>query len=74
MTIYFGLSNNVEYNLPTFAEILRNKGDQQLLAKAIIASSDFSTLIDIDNKVPQLELKKDIDFRSWANRMHLERT
>lgn len=72
MTIYFGLSCNNETRLPSFGEVLRNKVDQQQLAKIIIANSDFATLVDINNKIPQLELKKDIDFRRWANYMELE--
>ena len=53
MTIYFGLSSN-EVKLPSFGEVLRNRTDQQLLAKAIITNSAFSTLVEINEKIPQL--------------------
>jgi hypothetical protein len=53
MTIYFGLSSN-EVKLPSFGEILRNRNDQHILAKVIISRSDFTTLVDIDRKMPQL--------------------
>ena len=53
MTIYFGLSNN-EVKLPSFGEILRNRTDQQALARVIILRSDFTTLVEIDKKIPQL--------------------
>ena len=53
MTIYFGLSSN-EDKLPSFGEILRNRNDQHILAKVIISRSDFTTLVDIDRKMPQL--------------------
>jgi hypothetical protein len=53
MTIYFGLSTN-EVKLPSFGEILRNRADQQMLAKAIITNSTFTTLVEINGKIPQL--------------------
>jgi hypothetical protein len=53
MTVYFGLSNN-DVRLPTFGDILRNRSDQQLLAKAVISFSDFATLVEISQKIPQL--------------------
>jgi hypothetical protein len=60
MTIYFGLSSNQEVRLPSFGDILRHREDQQVLRKVIIRNSDFSTLVDINNKIPQLGLSKDI--------------
>jgi hypothetical protein len=71
MTVYFGLASN-DLRLPSFGEVLRNRADQQLLAKAIIAHSDFPTLLEIDSQIPQLQLRKDIDFKRWANRMEME--
>jgi hypothetical protein len=53
MTIYFGLSN-YEIKFPSFGEILRNRVDQQTLARVIISNSDFTSLVEIDSKIPQL--------------------
>lgn len=53
MTVYFDLSTH-DTKLPSFGEVLRNRSDQQTLAKEIINCSDFATLVDINTKLPQL--------------------